>query len=140
MSNLISPLSDKQLCQILRLSRKTQSFLCSDTSTFIELIKISQRSSNTGYLKIAIDQFKSKYYPKGYKENKKVLNQKQANMVYEYELPRFQPFYKPYREIEMTAFIRVVRACRDYMFSVMSEEDTNLLTNRIEKSYELVTN
>jgi hypothetical protein len=87
-----------------------------------------------------VDKFKVKYYPKGYKENKNPLNPEQKKMVFDLYRPRFQPSYKPYKDLERLAFLRVIRACREYLFSGMKEEDTKQLVQKIVQSHELLFN
>jgi hypothetical protein len=131
MQTTILCLSDKQQLQLVKLSEKTQSFISSDSVTFIELLHLSINSSYEPYLKNEIRKFKEKYYPKGYRENNKLLHSRQIQIISKYNKPRFNSFYLPYKDIEKTSFLRAARACRDYLFSTMNEDDTNKLVQRI---------
>ena len=131
MKTNILPLSDKQYYQLMNLSERTQSFLCSDTATFIELLNIAGSSSNDLCIKRQINEYKQKYFPYGFRENKNEFNWTQLAMVRKKKNPIFGSRSFTYKEIEKVAFIRVVRACRDYMLSAMNEDDTNQLVNKI---------
>jgi len=139
MTTSILCLSGKQYYQLMNLSIKTQSFLCSDTVTFIELLNISNCTTNDLCLKRLINEFKIKYYPNGHRENKRSLNDEQGKLVAKYHKPRFGRNII-YKEMEKIAFLRVVRACRDYLLSDMIEEDTNQLVNKIILSHKLLFN
>lgn len=83
-----------------------------------------------------MQEIKAKYYFDGIKFNKRQLTNRQIGEVYRIK-PRvkFNAFtYRPnenYKPIEKILFIKIVRACRDYMRAGMSKEAERPFYNKL---------
>lgn len=136
-------LSRKQSLQIIRICERTQTYLPFDETVFISFIRkiiIPFVKEYTVYkeecidlvirlLKDNISKMAMKYYPNGFKFN--------TYRHYRYEPFRCQRMFVAdcdFQEIEKVVFLKTVRACRDFFYSGLKNED-DLINNLIKISY-----
>jgi hypothetical protein len=133
-------LTGKQFFQLHSIARETQSFLPHDEVSIIEMIKIAglyctSLNRDTKWLKEKIEMLKSKHYLNGFKSNKSFLPDNHFRKVMECSKPRFVAglgAYKPAREIEKVAFVKSLRACRDYIRSNFTENAFSVFVERLD--------
>ncbi|MDH6535752.1 hypothetical protein D0T51_11600 [Parabacteroides sp. 52] len=120
-------LSYKQYDQLINEARRVQSVLPYEEVTLLEFIKIAIEAADLPYgmegFKGKLDVFKKKYYPYGVKRNKKLSA---ANWVTLRRCgsPRYyiDSFPRPYNPVEKIAFVKTIRAYRDYFDAQMTEQ------------------
>lgn len=135
-------LTVKQEVQLIRLCEEFQPYLPFDEIVFMELVSAAREycdssaftfysDKNRRFQELLIEKnvskIKSKYYFCGFKSPNKPLTQRQHIMLNRY-IPRVKvPHFgfndmRTYRPIEKVLFIKIIRACRDYMRAKMSEK------------------
>ena len=135
-------LTAKQTAQLIRLCNEFQPCLSFDEIVFMELVwaaRICCDRGMCGFYNDKKDRFerlligeevqriKSKYYFCGFKPGNMRLNTEQLAVLNRYvarvKIPSlgFNDM-RTYRPIEKVLFIKIVRACRDYMRAKMSKE------------------
>jgi hypothetical protein len=138
-------LSDKQYIQLLNLVCRTQSYLPFPESQLVTLVegssKFCLRFECTSIdwnkrFKEGLEGFKRKYYLDGFKENKGLFGYQRSGAIKEFLKQnniRFLFHWKttPYQPIERVALIKTVRACRDYIYSGMTDEGADKLIENL---------
>ena len=135
-------LTVKQEVQIIRLCKEFQPYLPFDEIVFMELVSAAREYCDGSvfpffsdkdkrfqelFIGKNVSKIKSKYYFCGFKSPNKPLTTKQYIMLNKY-IPRVKiPSFgfndmRTYRPIEKVLFIKIIRACRDYMRAKMSKE------------------
>lgn len=134
-------LTVKQEVQLIRLCKEFQPYLPFDEIVFMEIVSVAREYCDGNVFPFLGDKgkrfqevvgknmskIKSKYYFCGFKSPNKPLTTKQLIMLNRY-IPRVKvPSFgfndmRTYRPIEKVLFIKIVRACRDYMRAKMSKE------------------
>lgn len=135
-------LTVKQEVQLIRLCKEFQPYLPFDEIVFMELVSAAREYCDGSVFSFFSDKdkrfqelfigknvskIKSKYYFCGFKSPNKPLTTKQYIMLNRY-IPRVKiPSFgfndmQTYRPIEKVLFIKIVRACRDYMRAKMSKD------------------
>lgn len=145
-------LSIKQSCQLIALCREFQPHMPFDDVVFLELITVARRFCDPGYfifiddlqnrfekvLKPTVEIIKAKYYFNGFKSNKRSLNGIQFYYINNY-VPRVRiPIFdvmEYYRPVEKVLFLKIVRACRDFMRAKMSKDAEQDFLQRLSVVY-----
>ena len=145
-------LSIKQSCQLIALCREFQPHVPFDDVVFLELIAVARRFCDPGYfifiddlqnrfekvLKPTVEIIKAKYYFNGFKSNKKPLNGIQFYYINNY-VPRVRilifDVMEGYRPVEKVLFLKIVRACRDFMRAKMSKDAEQDFLQRLSVVY-----
>ena len=132
-------LTSKQFWQVYSIAEETQSYLPFKEVSVFKMTDIVARYCNCCLpdikdLKENLLKFRNKYYSIGFKPNK-YLSDDQRTQVLAYRKPRFIlgiNLYKPANPIEKIAFIRALRACRDYIRSGFSDDAFNVLVKKLD--------
>ena len=143
-------LTTKQEAQLMRLCEEFQPYLPFNEIVFMELVTAAREYCDSSlypflhdkskrfqelFINRNVSRIKSKYYSFGFTApNKpKHLSPKQITILYRYVpcvripcLCSVQP-----NPLEKVLFIRIVRACRDYLRSRMSKEAESILFQRL---------
>lgn len=145
-------LSIKQLCHLVALCREFQPHMPFEDVVFLELITAARRFCDPGYfifingpqnrfekvLKPTVEIIKAKYYFNGFKSNKRSLNGTQFYYINNY-VPRVRiPIFEvmeDYRPVEKVLFLKIVRACRDFMRAQMSKDAEQDFLQRLSVVY-----
>lgn len=145
-------LSIKQSCQLIALCREFQPHVPFEDVVFLELITAARRFCDPGsfifiddlqnrfekILKPTVEIIKAKYYFNGFKSNKKPLNGIQFHYINNY-VPRVRiPIFdvmEGYRPVEKVLFLKIVRACRDFMRAKMSKDAEQDFLQRLSVVY-----
>lgn len=138
--NTTNELTAKQFYQFVSIANETQSVLPHDEVAIIEILKITVLHCTTSFksnewLKEKLEQFKSKYYCHGFKPNKAGISGEQYRKIWPCRKPRFAvgfDAYKPFREIEKVAFMKALRACRDYIRAGFTDDAFNVFAKRLD--------
>jgi hypothetical protein len=149
----IEELSCKQLIQLIKMCGEFQPYAKVDTVVFLEVVtaaRIFCDRSRFGYyndsvkgrfddlfIEQLIREIKDKYYFNGLKYTNRILTDSQVKMIYKINkapkirLPDFGSYNK-HDSTEKELFMKVVRACRDYMRAKMSKEAEPELFQRLK--------
>lgn len=145
-------LSIKQHCQLVALCREFQPHMPFEDVVFLELITAARRFCDPTYfifiydlqmrfekvLKSTVEIIKAKYYFNGFKSNKRSLNGIQFYYINNY-VPRVRiPIFEvmeDYRPVEKVLFLKIVRACRDFMRAQMSKDAEQDFLQRLSVVY-----
>ncbi len=135
-------LSISQYVQLLNLCKEFQPYMPFDELAFLELVSAARiycDKSDYGYYSdkelrfqnLLIDnliaKIKSKYYFNGIKSNKNELNRNHCRIINNY-IPRVKTAtlgindIRTYKPIEKVLFVKLVRACRDFMRAKMGKD------------------
>lgn len=149
-------LTVKQEVQLIRLCEEFQPYLPFDEIVFMELVSAAREycdgsvfsffsDKNRRFQELFIgknvSKIKGKYYFCGFKSPNKPLTTKQLIMLNRY-IPRVKvPSFgfndmRTYRPIEKVLFIKIVRACRDYMRAKMSKEAEEVFFEKLNIVYD----
>lgn len=131
----------KQVCQLVVICRTTQPHLPFEETSFLKLLEEGYRyiqrfkySSTREELKKALIGFNAKYYPFGFKRNNKgKLEDRHYREILSYTHPRMKAYDLAYNQIERPAFVMLMRACRDYIFSGRDEKAEEVLVNKLNR-------
>lgn len=135
-------LTVKQEVQLIRLCKEFQPYLPFDEIVFMELVSAAREYCDCSafpffsdkdrrfqelFIEKNVSKIKSKYYFCGFKSPNKPLTQRQIHMLNRYiprvKVPKFGfNDMRTYRPVEKVLFIKIVRACRDYMRAKMSKK------------------
>ena len=132
--------------QLWNFCQVTDSYLPFSEIPFLVLLQkcidtCCLRHKNIDETELSLSDFLKKYYPRGFKLNKKVLSDKKTNYVVNINTVRFKhrcSFPSPYNPIEMTAFVMTMRACYKWLISSHNEDDTNILIDRLNEIQRMV--
>lgn len=145
-------LSIKQWVQLLNLCKEFQPYMPFEDVVFLEVITAAREYCSYGMypyhnecskrfeaiLMKNIIKIKAKYYFNGIRSNSKNLTSRQFNYMDKY-IPRvkiaaFEPLagYKP---VEKVLFLKIVRACRDFMRAKMSKEAEPAFKEKLDVVY-----
>lgn len=128
-------MSDDQFYQMVVLASEVQPYLPFKNVALFDLIKISYyHSISLRNSKVEdmndhkrfysdVKTFLRKYYPDGFKKNTRRLSNEQLKIVKTYQSPRFDGGLSDYDPVELIAFIKTMRACRDFLFSKQEQQD-----------------
>lgn len=137
--NKLNELRPKQFNQLWNIALETQSVLPHEKLTILEIIAITVRyctcNNSVELLKEKLDEFKIKYYPYGLRQGKR-LSPEHIRELYQCYTPRFVcgiEVYKPFRPIELIAFVNALRACRDYIRGNFSDSAFNVFVSKLEQ-------
>lgn len=149
-------LTVKQEVQLIRLCKEFQPYLPFDEIVFMELVSAAREycdgsvfpffsDKNRRFQELFIgknvSKIKSKYYYCGFKSPNKPLLATQLVMLHRY-VPRVKVpslgfnDMRTYRPIEKVLFIKIVRACRDYMRAKMSKDAEASFFERLNIVYD----
>lgn len=134
-------LTIKQTCQLMTICRTSQSYLPFEEVSFLKLLEEGYRyiqrckyPSTRKELNEALVAFNAKYYPFGFKRNNKDrLANGHFKEVSKYTSPRMRSYDLTYSQIERPAFVMLMRACRDYVFSNRDESAEEVLVSKLQK-------
>lgn len=149
-------LSVKQWVQLLNLCREFQPYTHFEDVVFLEVITAAREYCSFGrclfrkdderfddLLMGKLKQIKAKYYFNGIKPNKSELTNRQINYMNKY-IPRvIIPFFEPlegYRPVEKVLFLKIVRACRDFMMAKMSKDAEPAFKEKLDVVYNAMAN
>lgn len=97
-----------------------------------------------GLLMKNLDKIKAKYYFNGIKSNANKLTGRQFSYAYNKYIPRVRiPFFEPlegYRPVEKVLFLKIVRACRDFMRAKMSKDAEQAFREKLDVVYNAMAN
>lgn len=146
---MIERLTSKQEAQLMHLCEEFQPYLPFNEIVFMELVTAAREYCDSSLYPFLYDKgerfrelfnrnalrIKSKYYSFGFTASNKPqpLNPKQITMLYRY-VPRVQiPCLGSAQPspTEKVLFIKIVRACRDYLRARMSKEAETILFQRL---------
>lgn len=141
--SVFESLSYKQYLQLVDLCKEFQPYLPFDEVVFLELVTVARiycdknmfpfrgNTKEERFQKILTDDYlkriKGKYYFNGIKTNKNELSIQHLTKIRRY-VPRVKmPSFgyndpRNYRPIEKILFVKIVRACRDFMRARMSKK------------------
>lgn len=143
-------LTSKQEAQLMHLCEEFQPYLPFNEIVFMELVTAAREYCDSSlypflhnkskrfqelFINRNVSRIKSKYYSFGFTASNKPkpLNTKQITMLYRY-VPRVQiPCLGGAQPspVEKVLFIKIVRACRDYLRARMSKEAETILFQRL---------
>lgn len=141
------PLSEKQFFQMYCCAKDVQTYLPYQSTTLLDFMSIAynyclktQRNSldnMTCYrddLRHKVMLFLTKYYPSGFKKNKKGLSDTCNKELLKYRKPRFKrDFLGEYEPIERIWFILALRACHSFLLSGHLMGDIDQFAYKLEK-------
>lgn len=139
------PLDCKQFLQLADIAHKTQSYLPHKDVSLFELIFLSIKFVHRGYdesdVKERLQLFRDKHYPHGFKLNKKYPQGFICEVVRKWEKPRYEYGYvtRIYNPIEKVAFMKALRACRDYIYTGMNDKAESILIKKLIEVSRLFT-
>ena len=140
-------LNTKQFIQLLRLCKEFQPYILFEDVVFLEFIEAVRKYCDSsfcpfckdkerfdGLLMGNLNKIKAKFYFNGIKANKKNLTNRQVDYIAKY-IPRIKvPTFAAldgYRPVEKVLFLKVVRACRDFMRAKMSKDAETLFFEQL---------
>lgn len=136
-------MSDDQYYQMVVLARESQSYLPFKNVALFDLIRISYyhcislRNSKVKDMDdheqfySDVNTFLRKYYPDGFRKNNRCLSPEQLKIVKGYRSPRFNGGLSEYDPIELIAYIKTMRACRDFLFSKQEQADYSVFAEKL---------
>lgn len=144
-------LNVKEWAQLLKLCTEFQPHEPFEDVVFLEVVAAARNycdSSRYGYcvgnerfeglLLKDFNKIKAKYYFNGIKSNKTNLTARQVNYMDKY-IPRVKiPIFNPldgYRPVEKVLFMKVIRACRDFMRAKMSKDAQQVFYEKLNVVY-----
>ena len=143
----VDPLDYKQKCQLVSLCDEFQPYTNVSEVVFLEVIKAAASFCSSSYYpfftdkdkrfnELLINKFmakiKSKYYFNGLKYAKRPLTNKQYALVLKKcNVPIIRIDPKGQSHVQKELFVKIVRACRDYMRAKMSKQAEQNLFERL---------
>ena len=144
-------LSVKQFFQLLKLCREFQPYLPFDDIVFLEVVGAAREFCSYGMypfysgnqrfemiLMKNINKIKAKYYFNGIKPNDKNLTISQINYLDKY-IPRVKLVtfgaLDGYRPVEKVLFLKIVRACGEFMRAKMSKDAEQAFYEKLSVVY-----
>ena len=133
-------LNDKQFLQLRNLCMEFQPFIPFESTIFLKFITMIRKYCITnGYSAVCteyhdrveknlpkeIETFKTKYYFTGVKPNHQKITSQQTIELMNYTPRIYMSMFTKcdkYRPIEKVLFIKLVRACRDFLRAKLSKE------------------
>lgn len=129
----------KQRIQLVRLCEEFQPYMPFEDVVFLEVVAAAREFCDHGSYPFCIrygrferllmkklNKIKAKYYINGIKPNNRQLTNRQFIYIHHKYIPRVRiTFFEPlegYRPVEKILFMKIVRACRDFMRAKMSKE------------------
>lgn len=149
-------LTVKQEIQLIRLCKEFQPYLPFDEIVFMELVSAAREYCDSSvfpfindkdkrfqelFIGKNVSKIKSKYYFCGFKSSNKPLTTEQLIMLNRY-IPRVKvPNFgfnnmRTYKPIEKVLFIKIVRACRDYMRAKMNKDAETAFFGKLNIVYD----
>lgn len=149
-------LNDKQQIQLLKLCEEFQPYMPFDEVVFLELISAARIYCDRKYypfqdnkekrfqnllMNNLVTKIKGKYYFNGIKSNSKILSHNHCRIIYSYT-PRVKTptlginDIRTYEPIEKILFMKLVRACRDFLRSKMSKEAESTFFEKLNIVYD----
>lgn len=148
-------LTVKQEVQLIRLCKEFQPYLPFDEIVFMELVSAAREYCDGSVFPFfsdkgkrfqeivgkSVSKIKGKYYFCGFKSSNKPLSATQLVMLHRY-VPRVKMpslgfnDMRTYRPIEKVLFVKIVRACRDYMRAKMSKDAEAVFFERLNIVYD----
>lgn len=131
----LQAMSDDQYYQMVVLASEVQPYLPFKNVALFDLIRIScyhcislrnlkvEKMNDHEQFYSEVNTFLRKYYPDGFKKNSRRLSPEQLKIVKTYRSPRFNGGLSEYDPIELIAYIKTMRACRDFLFSKQKQQD-----------------
>ena len=141
------PLSVKQFFQMQSFAKDVQTYLPYQSTTLLDFMSIAYnyclktRQNSLDNMACYRDDFRhkvmlflTKYYPNGFKKNKKGLSDTCYKELLKYRKPRFKrDFLGEYEPIERIWFILALRACHSFLLSGHLIGDINQFAYKLEK-------
>lgn len=136
-------MSDDQLYQMVVLAGEVQPYLPFKNVALFDLIRISyhhclslrgfkvEKMNDHEQFYSEVKTFLRKYYPDGFKKNTRCLSMEQLKVVRSYQSPRFNGGLSEYDPIELIAFLKTMRACRDFLFSKQEQSDYSVFAEKL---------
>lgn len=149
-------LSMKQRFQLIKLCREFQPYMPFDEVVFLELVSATrvycdrsvypfQNDKEKRFHNLLINDWiakvKGKYYFNGIKSNGKILENSHYRIINSYT-PRVKTSafgindIRTYKPIEKVLFVKLIRACRDFMRAKMSKEAEAALFEKLSVVYD----
>lgn len=146
----------KQKMQLIQLCREFQPHLPFNEVVFMELVTAAREYCDCSrfpfysdkekrfkelFIGDMVEKIKGKYYFYGIKTNGKSLTKEQYLYLHNY-IPRIKmPSFgyndpRNYRPIEKILFVKIVRACRDYMRAKMNKDAEAELFTKLNTVYD----
>ncbi len=146
----------KQLTQLISLCREFQPFMPFEELAFLDLVSASKIFCDAGvygafdnkerrFKELLIGKYvteiKSKYYFNGFKRNNRPLSRDQTKKIVNYSTRVRATVFgyndmRTYKPIEDVLFVKIVRACRDFMRSKMSKEAEAIFFEKLNIVYD----
>ena len=158
----IEELNDKQYNQLLSLCEEFQPYGNFENVVFLEVVFAARifcdrscypfrgNNKNDRFNNFLIDELmcgiKSKFYFNGLKYANRTLTGKQYRTILnvsntpKIRIPDFGNIYLKHNPVEKELFMKVVRACRDYMRAKMNKEAQQELFERLCVVYDAMAN
>ena len=144
-------LSVKQFFQLLKLCREFQPYLPFDDIVFLEVVTAARGFCDYAMYPLVrgdqrfevilmrdINKIKGKYYFNGIKPNDKNLTARQINYLDKY-IPRVKLVtfgaLDGYRPVEKVLFLKIVRACGEFMRAKMSKDAEQVFCEKLSVVY-----
>ena len=148
----IEKLDEKQQVQLHQLCEEFQPYCKTESIVFLEVVQAArafcdgysypffrgkEKRFNELLMDTLISKIKNKYFFNGIKYSNQPLTSKQYSMVNyisevpKIKLPSFGCVYTKHNASEKELFMKVVRACRDYMRTKMNKEAEPEFFNRL---------
>ncbi len=129
----VQAISAKEYNQFCQIASMTQPYLRFEESAFCKLVDIATSMIRSGLnsqsAKEILLKYKEKYYPFGFTEN---MNKPYMTDCRRFLYPRIKPNFEHYTLIEMDVFIMTYRACKQFIYSGLTNESTEELFRKIE--------
>jgi hypothetical protein len=130
------PMDIDQYIQMTDIARRVQSHLPFESATLIDFMNIARlcfgsRYSEEDRFRTRMELFKKKYYPYKMKPNTRFLSGDHLDILRNHRAPRFKIccMPEPYEAIEKVAFLKSVRAYRNYFDAGMTDKALDELTD-----------
>jgi hypothetical protein len=128
----VQAISAKEYNQFCQIASTTQPYLRFEESAFCKLVDIItsmiRSGSDNQSAKDKLLKYKEKYYPFGFKEN---MNRPYMIDCRRFLYPRIKPNYEHYTLIEMDVFVMVYRACKQYIYSGLTNKSAEELLSKV---------
>lgn len=154
---MILRLSDKQWHQLHQLCMEFQPYMPFEEIVFMEVVRsarifcdksvypfINEKQKRFNELLIGkqLAEVKAKFYFNGIKANKNILDPVHYMYLRNY-VPRVKTSLLPnnligYNPIEKVLFIKIIRACRDFMRSKMSKDAEQAFFEKLSVVYDAI--
>lgn len=129
----VQAISAKEYNQFCQIASMVQPYLRFEESAFCKLVDIIISIIRSGLdnqsAKEILLKYREKYYPFGFKEN---MNRPYMIDCRRFLHPRIKSGYDHYTLIEMDVFIMVYRACKQFIYSGLTNESAEELLGKID--------